>query len=92
MGLDIGLGKIKPSAPADDALLRKADEVGERNGFVSRVPEVAKKRQRGTSRDVHQFTMRVCIGDSNRFLEWCEARRLSYREGFQILVDLLDRA
>ncbi len=66
------------------------DRMAETRGFVSRdAPEVAIKRPRGTDRTVHQFTMRVRVADSNRFVQWCVDNRLSYREGFEQVVELL---
>src|SRR4028119_708400 len=66
-------------APAPVAAI---DRMAENHGFVSReAPEVAIKRPRGTDRTVHQFTMRVRVADSNRFVQWCVDNRLSYREG-----------
>jgi hypothetical protein len=66
------------------------DRMADQRGFVSReLPEIAIKRTRGTERTVHQFTMRVRVTDSNRFVKFCESERLSYREGFEKLMDLL---
>jgi hypothetical protein len=74
-------------APAPVAAI---DRMAESRGFVSRdAPEVAIKRPRGTDRTVHQFTMRVRVADSNRFVQWCVDNRLSYREGFEQVVELL---
>ena len=75
-------------APAPVAAI---DRMAESRGFVSReAPEVAIKRPRGTDRTVHQFTMRVRVADSNRFVQWCVDNRLSYREGFEQIVGMLD--
>lgn len=51
----------------------------------------ARKRKRGTDETIHTFTIRCRVEASNRFVEWCEDNRLSYREGFDELVALLDR-
>lgn len=68
------------------------DRVSQELGFSRpSMPEVAVKRQRGTARTVHQFTMRVEVQASNRFVMWCEKHRLNYREAFNMLVDQLDR-
>jgi hypothetical protein len=70
--------------------ITQIDRIAERQGFTSReAPEVAIKRQRGTERTVHQFTMRVAVKDSNAFVLWCEAERLSYREAFEQLVAMI---
>jgi hypothetical protein len=67
------------------------DRMAERHGFLAReAPEVALKRQRGSEDAVHQFTMRVRIKASNKFVAWCERERLTYREGFDRLVAMLD--
>ena len=67
--------------------ISELDHLSNRHGFVSRQPpDVAIKRQRGTEDTIHQFTMRVRVKASNRFVRWCERERLSYREGFDRLV------
>jgi len=33
-----------------------------------------------------QLNVRASIADINRFVEWCERKRYSYREGFGLLV------
>ena len=40
------------------------------------------KRRRGTTQHLHNFTMRLAITDAERFIRWCEAERIVYREGF----------
>jgi hypothetical protein len=34
---------------------------------------------------------RVTVRSANAFIEWCERERMSYREGFDRLVALIDR-
>jgi hypothetical protein len=81
---DNGLGEVRGN-------ISELDRLGDRHGFVSRQPpDIAIKRQRGTEDTIHQFTMRVRIKASNRFVRWCERERLSYREGFDRLVAHLD--
>lgn len=81
----------KESRPARSDLAH-VDRAAERQGFGRRdAAEIAVKRQRGTEKTVHQFTMRVAVASSNKFVLWCEKHRLSYREGFDRVVELLDR-
>jgi hypothetical protein len=82
---------IEPDAPTEQGRAAKTEVAPfDRLGFPSRnAPEVAIKRQRGTDRTVHQFTMRVAVKDSNEFVLWCESERLSYREGFERLVAMI---
>ena len=53
------------------------------------MPETAKGAGRG--RD-DQINIRASVRDLDRFVEWCERNRYSYREGFGELVKLIDRA
>ena len=87
-----GFEEIVTDRPEEGrALGSEIDRAAERLGFVAREPaEVAIKRVRGTEKTVHQFTMRVTVSASNKFVLWCERHRLSYREGFEKLVAHLD--
>jgi hypothetical protein len=35
--------------------------------------------------------MRVAVKDSNKFVRYCDKHRLSYREGFERIMALLDK-
>lgn len=85
---------LAPDAGAGEpGALATLTRASEGLGFGRRsAPEVAVKRQRGTEKTVHQFTMRVAVASSNKFVLWCEKHRLSYREGFDRLVETLDDA
>ena len=37
-------------------------------------------------------TARVSVASHDRFVEFCERERISYREGFDRLVKLIDKA
>jgi hypothetical protein len=63
-----------------------------REQFSRRIEVEPRKRQRGTEEAVHSFTMRVRVEASNRFVDWCERERISYREGFDRLMALIDKA
>ena len=39
---------------------------------------------------VDQLNLRAAIPDINKFVEWCERHRYSYREGFAELVKQID--
>lgn len=70
---------------------RTVDEVSEAIGFPNREPlKAPPKRRRGTTEQLHNFTMRLAIKDAEKFIRWCERERLSYREGFARLIAPLD--
>ena len=46
----------------------------------------------GTTDPLHNFTMRLAMRDAEKFIRWCEAERLSYREGFARLVARIEQA
>lgn len=55
--------------------------------FPDRTPHrLPPKRQRGTTKQLHNFTMRLDIDDMSAFIRWADAERLSYREAFGRLV------
>lgn len=71
---------------------RAVDLAAEAVGFVNREPlKAPPKRRRGTAEQLHNFTMRLAIGDAEKFIRYCERERLSYREAFAKLVADLDR-
>ncbi len=81
------LGDIKPDLPSRERApdLVRADQVAERHGFTSR--EVVRRRKRQPiDEPVDQINLRAAITDINRFVDWCERNRYSYREGFSELV------
>lgn len=60
--------------------------------FPDRTPQrLPPKRRRGTSAPLHNFTMRLTMEGAERFIRYCERNRLSYREAFDIAVDLLEQ-
>ncbi len=61
-------------------------------GFQTR--EAPRRRRRSTAipAPTDQLNLRAEIADIDRFLEWCEQNRYSYREGFAKLVRLIDTA
>ena len=66
--------------------------IAEAHGFVERNPIVPRKRRKPVDEPTHSFTARVSVRSANKFIEWCEQERISYREGFDRLVALTDRA
>jgi hypothetical protein len=88
------LSDIQPGpAPAREPVAREIDKVAERLGFQSReASPVRRKRRTGSDEPTDQLNLRAEIPDINRFVEWCERERLSYREGFSRLVKLIDHA
>ncbi len=77
-------GPRETPPPAD------ADRVAERLGFTSRGPTLKCKRRVTSDEPTDQLNLRAAIADINRFVEWCEGNRYSYREGFAELVKRID--
>jgi hypothetical protein len=81
-----------PSPATDDLAPTPMKAIAEAHGFVERNPVVPRKRRRPVDEPTHSFTARVSVRSANAFIEWCERERISYREGFDRLVGLIDRA
>jgi hypothetical protein len=76
-----------PSANAERAI----DAVAGRHGFVERQPpQVLYKRRKTVDEPTHSFTARVSVRSANGFIAWCEREHLSYRQGFDHLMALLE--
>jgi hypothetical protein len=91
----LGFDDIKPARrEASPEEVRAGDEAAARVGYVSREPTAAMplKRRRPVEEPTFSFTARVSLRSGNRFIEWCERERLTYREGFDRLVALIDKA
>jgi hypothetical protein len=88
-----GLSDIQPTpAPSGQGTIaRQIDHVADRLGFTSREGTVRRKRRQASDEPTDQLNLRAAIPDINRFVEWCERNRYSYREGFAELVKLIDR-
>ena len=91
-----GFGKladIQPSAaePAP-SVAREIDRVAEKLGFPSREVPTRRKRRIAVDEPTDQLNLRAAITDINQFVEWCEAERMSYREGFGRLVAKIEKA
>lgn len=81
------LGDIKPdAAPPPEPAAGEVDRVAEGLGFKSREVPVRRKRRVAVDEPTDQLNLRAAISDINRFVEWCERERMSYREGFGRLV------
>lgn len=79
-----GFSDIKPTV---DKTSERIDQAGERLGFSSREAPVRRKRRNlAVAEPTDQLNLRAAIADINLFVEWCEQRRMSYREGFGLLV------
>jgi hypothetical protein len=86
-----GLSEIRPEAAArPQAVAPEVDRVGERLGFGSRETLVRRRRRVPIEEPTDQLNLRAAIADINRFVEWCERHRCSYREGFSLLVAKID--
>lgn len=89
-----GLADIQPApAPAAvrEPIPEQVDRVAERMGFTSREAAVRRKRRQLNEEPSDQLNIRASIADINRFVEWCERKRYSYREGFAELVKGINR-
>ncbi len=86
-----GFHDIKPTSAADTSVAAKIDAVGERLGFASREVTTRRKRRNiAVSEPTDQLNIRATIADINAFVDWCERERMSYREGFAILVSRVE--
>ena len=86
------LSEIQPGAPAAPSpIAREVDRVAEKLGFQSREVPTRRKRRVAVDEPTDQLNLRAAIADINRFVEWCEAERMSYREGFGRLVAKIDQ-
>ncbi|ACL63233.1 hypothetical protein [Methylobacterium nodulans] len=87
------LAEIQPdAAPAPAPVAREVDRVAEKLGFQSREVPTRRKRRVAVDEPTDQLNLRAAIADINRFVEWCERERMSYREGFGRLVAKIDQA
>ena len=59
-------------------------------GFKSREGAMRRRRRQVSEEPTDQLNLRAAIPDINRFVEWCERNRYSYREGFAELVKRID--
>jgi len=86
-----GLSDIQPGrGPVAELIHPALDKAGDRLGFPSREATVRRKRRQATEEPSDQLNIRASISNINRFVEWCERNRYSYREGFAELVKLID--
>ena len=66
---------------------REVDAVADLAGFRHREPpREPPRRRRGTTKQLHNLTMKLDIDDAETFIRYCERERLSYREAFGRLV------
>jgi hypothetical protein len=80
-----GLAEIQPTA-APAAGGQEIDRVADRLGFPSREAPVRRRKRQAVAEPTDQINIRAAIADLNRFIEWCERNRYSYRQGFANLV------
>ncbi len=81
-----------PAAAEPEPVATPVRAVAEAHGFVERNPIMPRKRRRPVEEPTYSFTARVSVRSANAFIEWCESERISYREGFDRLVALIERA
>lgn len=93
MSNGFGFGDIKAGTAVSRATREEStvvDQVGEAHGFIPRqaLPTIQRKAKSGPDGPVGQFNLRAAVSDVNDFVDWCGKERLSYREGFRILMEL----
>lgn len=71
---------------------RASDEAAARLGFGSRENLVRRRKRQPIEEPVEQINLRAAVADINVFIEWCEKKRYSYREGFAELVKHINNA
>ena len=89
-GLDPKVGTMATHAIIPEQSPVRA--IAEAHGFIDRNPVVPRKRRKPVDEPTYSFTARVSVRAAKRFIEWCEQERVSYREGFDRLVALIDQA
>ena len=72
-------------------LVRAVDKAADQAGFISREPvaTMPKRRRQPVNEPTFSFTARISLRSGNRFIEWCEHERISYRQGFDRLIEML---
>lgn len=70
---------------------REIEAIADRLGFVDRQPPavVVQKKRKTVDEPTTSFTARISVRSANQFIRWTEEHGLSYREGFDCLMDLL---
>lgn len=58
-----------------------------RDDFMIKREIIPVRRDRGTDATTHHFAMRVRVAASNEFVRYCNKHRLSYREGFDRVLE-----
>jgi hypothetical protein len=84
------LAEIKPDGGGVAGVTREIDAVADRLGFGSREAAIRRRRRPPVEEPTDQINIRAAIIDINRFVEWCERKRYSYREGFAELVGKIE--
>jgi hypothetical protein len=70
--------------------LSAVDRAADRLGFQSREAPVRRRKRQPIDQPTDQINIRAAISDLNAFVEFCERKRYSYREGFAELVSKID--
>src|SRR3954453_16601554 len=88
------LADFRPNGEGSEIIAEQSPvrALPERHGFIDRTPIVPRKRRKPVDEPTHSFTAWVSVRAANKFIEWCEQERISYREGFDRLVALIDQA
>jgi hypothetical protein len=97
-------GTPSPRPPELRENIEKIDRAAAELGFVSReatpispaAPIVISeampvKRRKPVEEPTFSFTARVSVRSGNAFIKWCEEERITYREGFDRLMAMVQK-
>lgn len=73
---------------ADDEVESEAERIA-RDKFRTRRETIPERKIRGSDETIHTFSLRCRVTASNVFVRFCNERRLSYREGFDLVADMI---
>ena len=93
-GFGASLAEISKTAPSGEhprtGDLSAVDRAADRLGFQSREAPIRRRKRQPIDQPTDQINIRAAISDLNAFVEFCERKRYSYREGFAELVAKID--
>ena len=86
--------RASPAAEPTPTVAPEIDAVADRLGFVDRqpVPTVRAKKRKMVEAPQCSFTMRISVRSANSFVAWTEGEGISYREGFDRLMALIEKS
>jgi hypothetical protein len=82
-----GFNQAEVAAPAEGELVPEPP----REEFITKRELMPIRKNRGSDETQHTFSARVMVKASNTFVAFCNRRRLTYREGFDVVAEMLER-